>query len=157
WFPLECESVEIVRELLSMGQCVGRTYAAPTRVTRSMKSAMNDRRLFTDVFHDVDLAAVGPMDSIEVVTQHPKCRPNSLPVRDLNSRLKPSVRLAELILGEQSCGSVVANYLVRPGEIFLERLDYEQATIEMGVFRSEEHTSELQSRFDLVCRLLLEK
>src|SRR5699024_11932853 len=26
-----------------------------------------------------------------------------------------------------------------------------------GVDRSEEHTSELQSRFDLVCRLLLEK
>src|SRR5207249_8396869 len=26
-----------------------------------------------------------------------------------------------------------------------------------GVKRSEEHTSELQSRFDLVCRLLLEK
>src|SRR5699024_12769494 len=26
-----------------------------------------------------------------------------------------------------------------------------------GVIRSEEHTSELQSRFDLVCRLLLEK
>src|SRR5207249_5045833 len=25
------------------------------------------------------------------------------------------------------------------------------------VFRSEEHTSELQSRFDVVCRLLLEK
>src|SRR5207249_5322277 len=28
--------------------------------------------------------------------------------------------------------------------------------VELGV-RSEEHTSELQSRFDLVCRLLLEK
>src|SRR5699024_11253615 len=27
----------------------------------------------------------------------------------------------------------------------------------MGILRSEEHTSELQSRFDLVCRLLLEK
>src|SRR5699024_12115415 len=26
-----------------------------------------------------------------------------------------------------------------------------------SAFRSEEHTSELQSRFDLVCRLLLEK
>src|SRR5207249_8261045 len=26
-----------------------------------------------------------------------------------------------------------------------------------GISRSEEHTSELQSRFDLVCRLLLEK
>src|SRR5437868_9389289 len=32
--------------------------------------------------------------------------------------------------------------------------------IDIGIFapnRSEEHTSELQSRFDLVCRLLLEK
>src|SRR5699024_11625216 len=28
---------------------------------------------------------------------------------------------------------------------------------ELAGFRSEEHTSELQSRFDLVCRLLLEK
>src|SRR6266513_6188005 len=28
---------------------------------------------------------------------------------------------------------------------------------ESGVTRSEEHTSELQSRFELVCRLLLEK
>src|SRR5438067_4061797 len=27
----------------------------------------------------------------------------------------------------------------------------------LGVFEIEEHTSELQSRFDLVCRLLLEK
>src|SRR5207249_8642192 len=27
----------------------------------------------------------------------------------------------------------------------------------VSFFRSEEHTSELQSRFDLVCRLLLEK
>src|SRR5207249_9998474 len=27
----------------------------------------------------------------------------------------------------------------------------------LGALRSEEHTSELQSRFDLVCRLLLEK
>src|SRR5699024_11513100 len=31
------------------------------------------------------------------------------------------------------------------------------ATLGSGSLRSEEHTSELQSRFDLVCRLLLEK
>src|SRR5438067_3053096 len=30
-------------------------------------------------------------------------------------------------------------------------------SVEQSVVRSEEHTSELQSRFDLVCRLLLEK
>src|SRR5207249_5969456 len=33
---------------------------------------------------------------------------------------------------------------------------FQGATAE-SVLRSEEHTSELQSRFDLVCRLLLEK
>src|SRR5699024_11861528 len=32
-----------------------------------------------------------------------------------------------------------------------------QQTEEIDKLRSEEHTSELQSRFDLVCRLLLEK
>src|SRR5699024_11729049 len=37
--------------------------------------------------------------------------------------------------------------------IFLECL----AILEQIIHRSEEHTSELQSRFDLVCRLLLEK
>src|SRR5699024_11838325 len=30
-------------------------------------------------------------------------------------------------------------------------------SVKIHSFRSEEHTSELQSRFDLVCRLLLEK
>src|SRR5206468_9886944 len=33
----------------------------------------------------------------------------------------------------------------------------EYELVDTGVFRSEEHTSELQSRSDLVCRLLLEK
>src|SRR5699024_12489463 len=33
----------------------------------------------------------------------------------------------------------------------------DETVYEWGSVRSEEHTSELQSRFDLVCRLLLEK
>src|SRR5216683_3815971 len=33
---------------------------------------------------------------------------------------------------------------------------FPQETISLAVVRSEEHTSELQSRSDLVCRLLLE-
>src|SRR5699024_2605931 len=36
-------------------------------------------------------------------------------------------------------------------------IDIESLRQKRGRFRSEEHTSELQSRFDLVCRLLLEK
>src|SRR5699024_11347663 len=35
--------------------------------------------------------------------------------------------------------------------------DEQTPHMHLGVVRSEEHTSELQSRFDLICRLLLEK
>src|SRR5207249_5610140 len=39
----------------------------------------------------------------------------------------------------------------------LLRMGWRKDSIPAGTPRSEEHTSELQSRFDLVCRLLLEK
>src|SRR5699024_12040304 len=39
----------------------------------------------------------------------------------------------------------------------LEGLPADEAASWDATLRSEEHTSELQSRFDLVCRLLLEK
>src|SRR5215218_3220646 len=50
-----------------------------------------------------------------------------------------------------SIASVTSKSLITPS--FSGR----SAVIEPGVFRSEEHTSELQSHSDLVCRLLLEK
>src|SRR5260370_19234581 len=37
------------------------------------------------------------------------------------------------------------------------QVDVRQRLIDAGKFRSEEHTSELQSHLNLVCRLLLEK
>src|SRR5699024_11580260 len=42
-------------------------------------------------------------------------------------------------------------------EGFVRQARQEQASSARQNDRSEEHTSELQSRFDLVCRLLLEK
>src|SRR5699024_11467839 len=56
------------------------------------------------------------------------------------------------------------NALFRQQDIFeLRDLEEEEANeieaskYDLSYIRSEEHTSELQSRFDLVCRLLLEK
>src|SRR5699024_12839814 len=43
------------------------------------------------------------------------------------------------------------------GKIRCRRIHQKQITVLGNRGRSEEHTSELQSRFDLVCRLLLEK
>src|SRR2546422_7886048 len=44
-----------------------------------------------------------------------------------------------------------------PGVLARPRLRFAAVRIEHGIGRSEEHTSELQSRLHLVCRLLLEK
>src|SRR5207249_7679680 len=41
--------------------------------------------------------------------------------------------------------------------VFLMEVNGEEPVPPLCPLRSEEHTSELQSRFDLVCRLLLEK
>src|SRR5699024_12134539 len=53
------------------------------------------------------------------------------------------------------------SFLVYPyyflGNISCNYLYFELLCLIIVKFRSEEHTSELQSRFDLVCRLLLEK
>src|SRR2546428_8647543 len=48
-------------------------------------------------------------------------------------------------------GPLLLPLLLQPPDLALEQWEKERAT------RSEEHTSELQSRSDLVCRLLLEK
>src|ERR1041385_3578811 len=55
--------------------------------------------------------------------------------------------------------TIGANLIVTPQE---DSLDVEIGGVNLkpptdGAFRSEEHTSELQSRLHLVCRLLLEK
>src|SRR5699024_1634127 len=47
--------------------------------------------------------------------------------------------------------------LVVPKTVFMPPPNVDSIVIKLTKRRSEEHTSELQSRFDLVCRLLLEK
>src|SRR5699024_12332508 len=76
--------------------------------------------------------------SVFLLTLRPRPRPTLFPyttlfrsaqLGDLSAQPQPTHRLAQVVVA----GAVA------------------------GVDRSEEHTSELQSRFDLVCRLLLEK
>src|SRR5699024_11900737 len=47
--------------------------------------------------------------------------------------------------------------VIMQDESYLREYGDRGALADLDEFRSEEHTSELQSRFDLVCRLLLEK
>src|SRR5699024_11306112 len=87
---------------------------------------------------------------------------------------------ARNVTGVQTCALPISQVHVKfleqsPPDVFAHRTMYEQSAIAIhgnqatySIYqffalltslkdRSEEHTSELQSRFDLVCRLLLEK
>src|SRR5699024_12179019 len=67
----------------------------------------------------------------------------------------PEKELMELSLEVKHAGDDV----VRPTFTFTarERDEKDEYPVKVVYERSEEHTSELQSRFDIVCRLLLEK
>src|SRR5699024_4507585 len=64
--------------------------------------------------------------------------------------------LAVLLLGQPDFGTLVVVGTTTLGMLFLAGVPLVRF-ITLVLVRSEEHTSELQSRFDLVCRLLLEK
>src|SRR5438874_7617490 len=94
----------------------------------------------------------------------PPRHPHSFPTRrssDLDARRAVLVRGRDGVrdpVGPDLARIVVADRDARldPGPE-LEQLGARVAPGELCVRRSEEHTSELQSRRDLVCRLLLEK
>src|SRR3712207_7032870 len=72
-------------------------------------------------------------------------------------------QVAELVPGYDASGESLRRMFERDKEelrglgVPVERAPIDAWGSEEGYFRSEEHTSELQSRQYLVCRLLLEK
>ena len=114
-----------------------------------MESAVNYRWLFADIFHHVDLAAGGPVRSVKVVAQHPKRRPETLTVRDLDPSLETSIRLSEFCLSEQSRRSIVASYAIGTLESFLQRLNHQRAAFKIGIGCA--------ARVDLDCVRIIKK
>src|SRR5207249_8161075 len=79
---------------------------------------------------------------------------DALPILDGSENLP---RFAHVIAGGKRLAGVnPVEQVVRDAAPFV-RQEFPRADDKAAINRSEEHTSELQSRFDLVCRLLLEK
>src|SRR5437868_14712509 len=104
-------------------------------------------------------------------------RPENIFIDDLREEFVrdyvfPMFRANTLYEGQYLLGTAIARPLIAKRQIEIARQvgadavchgatgkGNDQVRFELGYYalRSEEHTSELQSRFDLVCRLLLEK
>src|SRR5690606_42013997 len=85
---------------------------------------------------------------------------HSFPTRR-SSDLEAKVGLHQLLLGLLRLGLALVDGLERVPQALGALLELVGAALDLGAQlllpRSEEHTSELQSRENLVCRLLLEK
>src|SRR4029078_13081618 len=92
-------------------------------ISGTMNGSVNDRRLPTDVFHNVDLAAAGPGGGVYVISQHPKRRPKALTIGNPEARFEPSVLCCEFTFGSQTRRSVIACHVVDAGIPFLNGFD----------------------------------
>src|SRR5699024_11734958 len=76
----------------------------------------------------------------------------------MNTRIYTGVTAVGSLVGGITLGTLLASRVPLTG--LVRTFSFTPHMIPgaaVGIMRSEEHTSELQSRFDLVCRLLLEK
>src|SRR5688572_15566245 len=72
--PFHGEDVKVVR-VGSNRQRVGSADAVRAGISRTVKCAMRDGGLATDVLHDVDLAALRPTNRIDIPAKHPEGGP----------------------------------------------------------------------------------
>src|SRR5262249_18013675 len=85
-------------------------------VSRAMHRPVDSCGFAADVFHDVDLAAGGPVRRGNVITEHPEGGPDTLSEGDLNARLESAIALAEEPLRLESRRRVVALNADKAGE-----------------------------------------
>src|SRR5215472_10008492 len=130
--PLDREYMKIVRESAA-GQRVNGGQRGRTRVAGPVHAAMHLVGLLADVLHDVDLAAGGPADGIDVVTEHPERGPDSLPGRNLDASLEAPVGLREVGGGLQAGRGVAAGDTVGAGVVLLEHVDDEVSILLNGI------------------------
>src|SRR5699024_11718062 len=76
---------------------------------------------------------------------------------EISNDFNTSTSNTQLTLTLFMIGLAIGQVFVGPLSDFIGRKKPLMVALVVYTIRSEEHTSELQSRFDLVCRLLLEK
>src|SRR6266850_6848979 len=93
-----------------------------------MNGSMHRRRLATDILHNINLTAPGPTDFIDIFAEHPKCRPHTLPRRNLDARFEPAICLLEIADSFYAGRAILAPTIPAPflaGEGFFDGCDHQ--------------------------------
>ena len=134
-FPFNSVGVEAFGEVFAAGEA-GRSgeIGGGAVGKRAVDRAVDDVRLLADVFHDVDLAALGPADRMNVVAEHPESGPDPLPLGNFDAGFETAEGLGEEALRFQARGSVLASDVIRAFVIFFARGDDEIAVLDAGIY-----------------------
>ena len=97
---------------------------------------MSHGRFLANVFHDVNLAATWPTCYVDIVPEHPECRPHSLPERQFDASLETAVGLAEFSKRLQPSGGVVSGFRIRFRILLVQGSDDEIAISQKDVGRA---------------------
>jgi hypothetical protein len=136
-FPFDSVNVEAFGEVFTTGEFCGRGEIGGGAVgERAVDRAVDGGGLFADVLHDVDFAALGPADRIDVVAEHPERGPDALAVRDFDAGLEAAESLRVEPLRFEASGRVFASDVVGAFVIFFACGDDEIAVFDVGVFRT---------------------
>src|SRR2546421_5706506 len=123
---------------------------APSKISEKLDEVYRPEKTLDKMFQQME----GSPELVQLVEE---VGPDEIAVSEEQASQRPIVRLVDLIISEA--------ILARSSDIHIEpeeggvaeRYRIDGVLRQQMKIRSEEHTSELQSRSDLVCRLLLEK
>lgn len=133
--PFDRVEMKIAGKAFSVGQVERRgDIARAAGGEWTVQRAVNGAWLFTDIFHDVDFAALGPADGGHVLAHHPESGPDSLPFWNFDTSFEATVSLGEAALRFEAGGGVIAGYAVGAGVDFLYGGDDQIALFDVGVF-----------------------
>src|SRR6266481_2212033 len=125
-FPFDGVKMKVVGETLARGKLEnGSKVTCAAGSAGAMQGTVNGGGFLADIFHDVDLAALGPAHGRDVLAEHPQRGPHSLPCRDFDSCLEAAISLREEALRFEACGRVSARHAVGAGVVLFLRRDYQ--------------------------------
>jgi hypothetical protein len=133
-FPFDGVDVEGFGKVFAAGEFSGGGEIGRGTVgERAVDRTVNGGGLFADIFHDVDLAALGPADRVDVVAEHPKGGPDTLAFWNFYPGFEAAEGLSEQALCLQTRGRVFAGDAVAAFKIFFASGDNEVAVLDAGV------------------------